>query len=351
MAMDTMLTQRLVFTILFNVFWIYLSQAKSETSRCPDIAIKSREFLATFRDSCYVFINKEKFWPDARKYCWELGGELVYIHDMETMNFLKRVLNSRELNWNRNGVWIGASDLFREGEWVWTTGDKVTWTYWAPGEPDGTLRSFQDCVVIRRTKDWRWFNYHCELMLYHYNFICQFPLKDKGWTGSAPQPAAESNVTGLIVGLATAFLLILIIFIVYYRRWLKRKYQEPAVHFQNTFYAQMKNDGETVQTVPVTESVANNTYWNTNDMNVLYEEVSKPMNHGVNDIENNTLAKNTNKTFTAEGGATASGYDSKQDKDASKTATVKVINNEIHLETEQNVINENLYEDMASLKK
>ncbi|CAI9722561.1 Hypothetical predicted protein [Octopus vulgaris] len=290
--------------ILLNAFWIYSSLAESDTSRCPEPVINTRHYLATFRDSCYVFINQEKYWTKARDYCWWLGGELVHIHDMETMEFLKSVLNSKELGWNRNGVWTGANDLLHEGKWVWTTA-----------------------------------------------------LKDKGWKEASPQSAPDGNnsafggnMVGLIVGFVVAFIIIMIIFIVYYKRWLKRKYQEPAVLFQNTFYAQMKNDSETVPAVPITEAVANNTYWNTNDMNVLYEEVSKPTNHGVNDMEN-ALTNNINKACTAEAGAVASGYDSKLDKDANKHHTVKVMNNEIRVESEQNVINENLYEDMAALKK
>ncbi|XP_052824233.1 uncharacterized protein LOC106877846 isoform X1 [Octopus bimaculoides] len=343
--------------ILLNAFWIYSSLAESDTSRCPEPVINTRHYLATFRDSCYVFINQEKYWTKARDYCWWLGGELVHIHDMETMEFLKSVLNSKELGWNRNGVWTGANDLLHEGKWVWTTGEEVTWTYWAPKEPKGITDFFEDCVVMRRKQNWRWHDYHCDMVLYHYNFICQFPLKDKGWKEASPQSAPDGNnsaiggnMVGLIVGFVVAFIIIMIIFIVYYKRWLKRKYQEPAVLFQNTFYAQMKNDSETVPAVPITEAVANNTYWNTNDMNVLYEEVSKPTNHGVNDMEN-ALSNNINKTCTAEAGAVASGYDSKLDKDANKHHTVKVMNNEIHVESEQNVINENLYEDMAALKK
>lgn len=86
------------------------------------MAFNTRHYLATFRNTCYVFINTEKFWNEARDYCWWLGGELVHIHNMETMEFLKSILDSKELGWNKNGVWIGASDDAKEGHWIWTTG-------------------------------------------------------------------------------------------------------------------------------------------------------------------------------------------------------------------------------------
>jgi len=68
-----------------------------------------------------MFVDIEKHWDEARQHCWRDGGEMVVIKDKETMDFIKETLNSRALNWNRKGVWNGASDLRGRG-WEWTTG-------------------------------------------------------------------------------------------------------------------------------------------------------------------------------------------------------------------------------------
>ncbi|CAE1227690.1 unnamed protein product [Acanthosepion pharaonis] len=159
---------------------------------------------------------------------------------------------------------------------MWTTGEEVTWSYWAKGQPKTwpfTI-SFEDCAQMRRSEGWRWHDYTCNLALYHYNSICQFPLKGSSWGKPAPQSApseetviSEGNVLGIVISLAAAVMIIMALIMLYYRRWLKKKYvaKEPAVLFQNTSYAQIHNaaataaDGSTSSTL-----AANNSYWNTN---------------------------------------------------------------------------------------
>lgn len=68
-----------------------------------------------------MFVNIEKYWDEARSYCWQMGGEMLYVQNQDTMDFIKNVLNSRKLKWSSNGVWNGASDL-RDKDWEWTTG-------------------------------------------------------------------------------------------------------------------------------------------------------------------------------------------------------------------------------------
>ena len=53
-------------------------------------------------------------------------------------------------------AWIGLSDRAREGEWVWTSGEKASFTNWArmpgrPAMPDnyrGIDRNGENCAVL-----------------------------------------------------------------------------------------------------------------------------------------------------------------------------------------------------------
>lgn len=76
-----------------------------------------------------MFVDVEKYWDEARGYCWKMGGEMLYVQDSETMTFIKNVLNSEKLGWDSNGVWNGASDLRGKG-WEWTNGKILQTKIW-----------------------------------------------------------------------------------------------------------------------------------------------------------------------------------------------------------------------------
>ena len=44
-----------------------------------------------------------------------------------------------------NRFWIGASDEMTEGTWLWRDGSPVSWTYWAPPNPDGGYN--ENCAI------------------------------------------------------------------------------------------------------------------------------------------------------------------------------------------------------------
>lgn len=57
------------------------------------------------------------------------------------------------------------------------SGERLTWRYWAPGQPSktGGIISIEDCAQMRRKDGWRWHDYHCDSSLFfRYKFICEF---------------------------------------------------------------------------------------------------------------------------------------------------------------------------------
>ena len=72
-------------------------------------------------------MDDERYWSEARKSCWTMGGEMLSVENYNTMVFIRSVLNSRQLGWNKKGVWLGAR--YRGGVWQWTTGKLGLWHF------------------------------------------------------------------------------------------------------------------------------------------------------------------------------------------------------------------------------
>jgi hypothetical protein len=80
-------------------------------------------------DNQHLYLNVQRLlsWHQARDYCASLGGHLVTIQSQFEDSFVY------DLDpWG----WIGLSDELQEGSWQWVTGEPLTYTNWAPGQPD-----------------------------------------------------------------------------------------------------------------------------------------------------------------------------------------------------------------------
>jgi hypothetical protein len=74
-------------------------------------------------------------WYTAEANAVALGGHLVTINDAAEQQWLyDRLFNDP---WNGH-QWIGFTDVAVEGQWEWVSGEPVTYTNWAPGEPNNT---------------------------------------------------------------------------------------------------------------------------------------------------------------------------------------------------------------------
>ncbi|XP_061166149.1 uncharacterized protein LOC133175059 isoform X1 [Saccostrea echinata] len=351
------------------ILWTALSYgALASLDRCPSVFNRVGGYKTENGEMCYTFVNTEKTWVDANSQCWAWGGELISIKNWNKMSFVIHTLNS-VLRWRNNGVWIGAHDRHGRG-WQWTNGERLTWGYWASGQPSktGGFISLEDCALMRRGDGWRWHDYHCDSSFFFtYKFICQFrklppttttstststttstttttipsttttsttststtivspttsvsmskTVEDKsnltvqavdlgvkfdhtnikfekngiiadklnqgeGSVSSVVGGESESDSTGSDTGILAGIIvggaiLILIgaIGTLLLRRRRQKKFEEPSVQFQNLAYSRVSNSGQD-------GNVASNVYMDTNEMNRLYEEVNKQVNHGVN---------------------------------------------------------------------
>ena len=89
-------------------------------AECPEVARMSGHYYDVFNETCYLFVDKLSYWTDADQFCRDMDGELVQIHNMETMEYIKERLYSGELGWSNMGAWNGANR--RQGRWEWPSG-------------------------------------------------------------------------------------------------------------------------------------------------------------------------------------------------------------------------------------
>ena len=80
---------------------------------------------------CYRLTSSAAYWPEAQAEAEAKDGYLVAINDAQEQSWLESAWSPLQYP----GLWIG---LYRAGgEWVWSSGEPVTYTNWIPGEPSG----------------------------------------------------------------------------------------------------------------------------------------------------------------------------------------------------------------------
>lgn len=161
----------------FGILWIGIIilqvTALDPRYRCPP-HLHRDEYLKTKDNKCYHFIPSEDYWHHALKNCRKNGGTLVEIRESATQNFILRSLH--DLNWRRNGLWIGAHDKNHESYWEWASGGVVTWNNWADDQHGCCFGAFEDCAVLRFSDGGTWHDYPCRSMFHQYSYICQFDM-------------------------------------------------------------------------------------------------------------------------------------------------------------------------------
>ena len=90
-------------------------------------------------------------WHDARQKAVEEGAHLVSINDEDEQHWLQVIFRS-------HSTWIGLTDVEKEGQWQWDSGEPVTYTNWTaqPVFPDTLPETEKDYVVITfREGEWQ----------------------------------------------------------------------------------------------------------------------------------------------------------------------------------------------------
>ncbi|XP_071751059.2 uncharacterized protein LOC139908314 [Centroberyx gerrardi] len=134
-----------------------------------------------FGDFCYKPFGEKKTWSDSQDACRALGAELVSILSMTEQSWLESYLYMAT-----NDVWTGLTDLVVPGMYTWSDEHMVTFTYWAPGEPNNHDGFSEDCVEMLHQTG-RWNDVSCTE---HNTYICKMPK------AHYPLPSVKPTVYG-----------------------------------------------------------------------------------------------------------------------------------------------------------
>ncbi|KAL1276632.1 hypothetical protein QQF64_036255 [Cirrhinus molitorella] len=114
----------------------------------------------------YRFINENKTWTEAQRYCREKYTDLATIDNMNDMNELNKSVNDESVQF----VWIG---LFRvRDSWQWSDQSNSSFRYWKSGEPNNAGAG-EDCTSDEPNAQGQWYDSSCNNK---YPFVCHEDL-------------------------------------------------------------------------------------------------------------------------------------------------------------------------------
>ncbi|WP_411875420.1 C-type lectin domain-containing protein [Vulcanococcus limneticus] len=109
----------------------------------------------------------------------EIAGHLVTINSQEENDFIYA-------NFQNNYQWIGFTDQAVEGDWVWSSGQLVTYTNWNAGEPNnGFITPPQNYGAIVSSLGGKWDDGFSSVQV---NGIAEIPYDGKTSPNGVPGP-------------------------------------------------------------------------------------------------------------------------------------------------------------------
>lgn len=110
--------------------------------------------LFIYNNHEYALTSPALTWLDAEAKAVAWGGHLVTINDQVEQDWLTNTFPYADYP----GLWIGINDVTEEGVWVWLSEEPVTYTNWAPGEPNnrGGFGEEEDAAVMNWNSYGQW---------------------------------------------------------------------------------------------------------------------------------------------------------------------------------------------------
>ncbi|XP_041369892.1 perlucin-like [Gigantopelta aegis] len=169
-------------TLYAIVSWLtVLSFAGAYNIRCPNGYVAHDKH-------CYRFVSVVATWPEAKVMCEAMGAKLLEIDSpweeafiMERLFFTEgetililvfiKHFNYSSVQMSTAPLWIGATDMMNENEWVWmSSGKRVGYRNWFLARPEAMKAGHGHCLALRPRPQFVWDEITCRESL---NFICE----------------------------------------------------------------------------------------------------------------------------------------------------------------------------------
>lgn len=133
----------------------------------PSTAICSTPDWLRFNDSCFKAFTEKVNWTKAQQNCRSLNSNLTSIHSAKENEFVRSQVAP-----SVDRVWIGLTNLkTAKAVYEWIDGSDVSFTYWAPTEPNNSGGS-ENCTELY-VKTGQWNDLDCSI--HKLGYVCGKP--------------------------------------------------------------------------------------------------------------------------------------------------------------------------------
>jgi hypothetical protein len=110
----------------------------------PESELKVPADAVTFRGKRYKAYKEVLTWHEAKMKCEAAGGHLAIVLSKEENDFIRSLGDRAGLN----GVWLGATDDQKEGDWVWVDGTRMKYNNWVADQPNNRMNAEHFLVLV-----------------------------------------------------------------------------------------------------------------------------------------------------------------------------------------------------------
>jgi len=155
------------------------------------------EDATVFNVHAYKFFPNVLTWHEAKGRCEELGGHLPIIDsDAENSFVAELAKKSIAAPAPMDGVWIGATDEQKEGDWKWIDGKPLAFTKWGPGQPNNKQNEEHYLMLYLAEREWS--DQPARSTQHKTYFICEWEATPQvaGTANPAPRVDAAGKAGG-----------------------------------------------------------------------------------------------------------------------------------------------------------
>lgn len=125
-----------------------------------DSSLYSPQKTTINNNSVYEVYRDEVTWERANEICKQKGGHLVIINSKSENEYIQTLVNQ--------SIWLGINDKEKEGTWIDSLGNKVSYTNWDTNQPD-------NCFALENYGElWTSGKWNDEFEFVHRGFICEY---------------------------------------------------------------------------------------------------------------------------------------------------------------------------------